>query len=120
KSMLADLDVHDVDAAYRLLGGDFELGDDETPTLKSDPTADVKKHLEKQLNERYKYLLKGTQAAGGGAGGSKGSGSGTGSITPTKMTTEQIHEYIDKHGREAYMTALAAEETALLTKKAAA
>jgi len=122
KAMLADLDVIDVDAAYRLLGGDYELGDEERPVLKADPTADVRKHLAAQLAGKYAFLLKGTAASGGGAGGTKRGGDLPGGAPkPSKMKTEEIRAYVEKHGREAWQQLVDAEivENARIKPKAA-
>jgi hypothetical protein len=120
KAILADLDVVDVDAAYRLLGSDFELGEEEKPVLKADPTADVKAHLEKQLGDRYKYLVRGTQAAGDGARGPKGSAKGGSPKPPTQWTAQERREFIERHGASEFQRLLDAEGLAKLTAKRAA
>ena len=120
KAMLNDIGVVDVEGAYRLLGADYELGDEEKPVLKRDPTADVRKSLEKVLNDRYKYLLKGTQAAGGGAAGAKGAGGGGGQKPPTQWSVDERRAFIDQHGMAEYQKLLDAEGLARLTAKRAA
>lgn len=119
KGMLADLDVIDVAAAYRLLGDDFELGEDEKPALKADPTADVRKHLQKVLTEKYPYLIKGTQASGGGAGGSRTAAAAAGDNV-FKWTEAQRAEFIQANGFDAYNAKLNASVLAQATTKAAA
>lgn len=114
--ILGKLDVIDPDAAYRLLGDDFELSAEDALVLKADPTADIQKHLQQTLAEKYPYLVRGSQASGGSASGGKGSG-GTGGKSPTQMDSTERAQFIATHGEQAYLDLLSKESTAILTTK---
>lgn len=103
KAMLAKADVIDVDAAWKIVGDGFDLTDEGSPILKSDPTADLEKHITGTLRKQYPFLFKGTQAAGGGAAGQTGgNGATAGSKPVTRWSSEERASYIEEHGQEAY------------------
>lgn len=116
KSLLAGL-VPDVDAAWKLIGSDYDLTDDGKAIVKGDPTADVKAHLTQTQKEKYPWLFLGTGAAGGaGTGGRGGAGGGT-AKPPTAWTADERSEFLRTHGAEAYQTLLQKEATDRLTAK---
>lgn len=102
KGLFAKADVIDPDAAWKIAGEEYDLTDDGKAILKSDPTADIEKHITGTMRQKYPYLFKGTQAAGGGAAGSTGAGTGGGAQKPvTQWSSEERASYMEQHGVEA-------------------
>ena len=119
KGMLAKHDVIDPDAAWKIVGEDFDLTDDGQPILKSDPTADLAAHITGTLKTKYPFLYKGTQAAGGGAAGQSGAGRGGAAKPPTEWSTDERAAYIEQHGAEKYRDLLNEQMRVALRPKAA-
>lgn len=103
KSLLAAANAVDVNDAWAVIGGEFDLTDDGKVILKSDPTADVEKYITTDLVARKGHLFRGTQAAGGGAAGQQHGTAGGGSAKSImQWTTDERAAYIEKHGQSAY------------------
>lgn len=107
--------VLDVDVMWKLIGDEFDLTADGTPVLKANPTADIDKYVTTDLRQRYDYLYRGTQAAGGGAVGSR-AGLAADSDNVFAWTTDQRRAFITAHGPQAYQDKLDAATLASVTK----
>jgi hypothetical protein len=106
KGLLGKNKAIDQDAAWKIVGEDFDLTDDGKLIVKADPTADVEKYISGTLVTKYPYLFQGSQADGGGASGAqKGAPSGS-AKPPTQWTTDERASYIDEHGVEKYQELL--------------
>lgn len=106
KSLLAKADAVDVEDAWKIVGGEFDLTEDGKPILKSDPTTDIEKYVA-SLRTSKAHLFKGTQASGGGAAGQQRGGAPTvGTKKPSDWTAEERQAYKEQHGEGAFDEAL--------------
>jgi hypothetical protein len=113
KALMAKADFIDVDAAFSLHAADFDLTDDGTPIVKADPTKALDQHIADIATQRP-YLVKGSQASGGGAGHAK-SGKPSGSEDVFAWTEDQRAAFIRANGPDAYMQKLNASTVARAT-----
>lgn len=120
KAMLAKADFVDVDAAWKLFGDEFDLTDDGQPIVKAEPGKAIDKHIA-DLAAAKPYLVKGTQASGGGAGGNRGTGAPAKGDDVFTWTSEQRAQFIQTNGLAAYQDKLDAAQVAraVAAKKAA-
>lgn len=118
KARLSAAGVIDATAAWKIVGEEFDLTDDEKVVLKADPTADIEQHIKGELRKRYPFLFKGTEAAGGGAGGGGSAGAGGLDADPTKWSSDERRAYIESNGAESYRARLDAHQRNMITKKA--
>lgn len=102
KSLLGKAKAVDVDAAFKVVGDQFDLTTDGKLIVKADPTADVEKYITGTVVTKHGFLFKGTEADGGGAAGAQNGLPGDGKTSPTKWTSEQREKYIEANGSEAY------------------
>lgn len=117
KSLLADADVVNVDAAWKLLADQFDLTDDGAPIAKADPTTDLKAYIAGKVKADYPFLFKGTQADGGEARGGRTGAAGAGDNV-FAWTPEQRAAYVQQHGLGAYQDKLDQATLARATKAA--
>lgn len=87
------------------LAVDYVDGQPITRVLGADgkPSASTLDELKQELsaNEAFAPIIAGSKASGGGAGGAKGGGAAT--LKRSAMSFDDKHDYIEKHGQEAYL-----------------
>lgn len=120
KGLLASKDVIDPDAAWKIVGDDFDLTDDGKAILKSDPTADLTQYVTGALKQKYPFLFKGTQADGGGAAGMQRASGGSGQKPITQWTSDERRAFIEANGVEAHQKALQDYQREAMKPKVAA
>lgn len=118
KSLLAKAEFVDVDEAWTLFQGQFDLTDDLTPIVKADPAKALERHIA-DLAAAKPHLVKGTQASGGAARGNAAGGRPGAGEDVFQWTGEQRADFVTKHGAGAYQEKLDAAVLARATKQAA-
>jgi hypothetical protein len=112
KGMLVSAEFIDAEAAYKIVGEDFDLTDDGQPIVKGQPAKDLKKHID-EIAAKYPFLVKGSQASGGGSGGSR-KGGPAGDVKVSTLKGPELEAFLNKHGSEEFQRRLDAEAVDIL------
>lgn len=119
KAMLGQARAADIDAAFKVVGDHFDLTEDGSLVVKSDPTVKVDDYIGKTLTTRYPFLFQGTLASGSGAQGMKGAVANSLNARPiTQWTSDERAAFIESNGIEAFQAKLREEQMASFAKVA--
>lgn len=119
KAMFAKAEFVDADAAWKLFGDQFDLTEDGSqPVVKGKEGVSLDAHIA-QLATAYPYLVKGTQASGGGASGNRAGQAAGGSENPLTWSSDKRAAFIAANGLPAYQQLLDKVMEASVQKKAA-